>query len=491
MFAQRAAEPGAGLRIVLDAVNSNHRPGRLAGHRHRDLVRHGRVRHVDRAIQSAGAVEDRRAPDRDRRPQIAFDRHRVESQLAARRQHAVDDHPRRPHAFGPRDLDPLPRLVQPAEIRLFGKQFVERLRCADVREVAVENRTPERLPRQYRVQLPRGGFRVRVGAPLAGQGHGEMAVQVQERRRLPGGGAQPAEPPGDLRIEPDQPAVHGHHSPGEYASGSRDLGRGGLLQEGVHPAAGIGHVNPVLRSDFGRLPQSDAGHARPRPVELARVKREHHVAGSHHQARGEPFGPTAGKRQELIEHGADVAPRSLDRKRAEQLAGERVLRQPARVAAGMDDQNARVPPTARQRPERAQSVQGRAAAADPAVAGIGNRQVQRLRDLVLALPPPDLVHVQFGLSLRTRGKDDGVPPRRPPGVPADAFGVSPARVERNRGKRHVGHHPAYRGVRYRRHSPTGRTFQAAVTNTRPGRQARSLLRTIISTSWLDVILTGA
>ena len=320
--------------------------------------------------------------------QVAFDGDGRRPQFAAGREHAVDDDAGRAHPFGCGYLDPLARLVQPAEVRFLGDQLVEQPRGADVREFAVEHRAPERLPAQDGVHFAQDRVLVLAQLPLPGEGHGEMPVQVEERHGFARRMAKLGQASGNVRIEADEPAIHRHQAAGQDSAGRGHFGSGRLLQERINPPAPIGDVDAVLGTHLHRLPQ-----CRPRSLRDAtsRAPSVSNVSTTSPDATTRPEGRHRTQVEESARNSSNTvlmspqgvltgsAPNSLPES---EYCGRRRESPPEWII------NTRVSVPARFefRPEHAESVQGGAAAADTPVARIGYGEVQRFGNRALMLP---------------------------------------------------------------------------------------------------------
>ena len=232
---------------------------------------------------------------------------------------------------------------------------------------------------------------------------------------------QQHQPRRHFRAETEQAAVEGHHPAWKQAAGGGQGGHRGFLQERVDAAPLVGHINAVVGAGLSRLTNGHAAHPLPAPVDSGRVESQNHVAGADHQAGRQPLHPGGGKGQHFVEHRAGLAPGSFHGQRAEQLAGERVLRKAARIAAGVDHEHALSCPPVFETAGRsrgfsrqdAQCVQGGAAASDPPVFEIRHHEIGRAgRDPALRLTPAQFRLVALGLPPRAGRDHDGRPPRR-------------------------------------------------------------------------------
>ncbi len=325
---------------------------------------------------------------------------------------------------------------------------------AEVEEAAAGQEVqPERDPREtpedvLELRAPEGRVGAQGGADVVlprrffPEGAADLAVEV-EPPGLEGGGQRtaPAQLPAGCRLdvaEPDEPerrlGVEAHHADVEDRLAVTVEGpvlallrRRRLLEEPSH-ASGRGRaVDAVV---LGHVRAGETAQARdPRPIEPhpGRVEGEQHVAGGDDdlslafRTGGEP---EVG-RQLAVEEGQPQHAVRVAGDGHEDLAAGGVGGQPARIAAGVDDQHAQGPehvspgfgrgeplrPVAELPAEdREQAVDRAPAAAHAPSVRIGDRQdVPHVGDEAQVAPPAQLLAVGRGLGL-VRGGDDQVVP---------------------------------------------------------------------------------
>ena len=337
-------EPGraaAGrLRIVLYPVNPDHDSAAPVRQTNGELVNDRVFGNLHGFRDPLEPVQHRAGCGANAAREIALDRHRGGPQLGASREHAVDHYAGRPHVLLAGGPEPLLCRIQAREIGVFRHQPAEQRGGADVSEIARHHRAPERNAVQGFEHRMHGGRIARLGPPLAGKRHGHVLVQIDGGRSGRLVERQQHQPRRHFRAETEQAAVEGHHPAWKHAAGGGQRGHRGFLQKRVYAPPLVGHINAVVGAGLSRLTNGHAAHPLPGPVDSSRVEGQDHVAGADHQPGRQPLHPGGGKGQHFVEHRAGLAPGSFHGQRAEQLAGERVLRKAARIAAGVDHEHA-------------------------------------------------------------------------------------------------------------------------------------------------------
>ena len=209
------------------------------------------------------------------------------------------------------------------------------------------------------------------------------------------------------------------------AAGGSQIGERRFLQERIDAPLFVHHVHAVPRTGARRLQHGDTAHPGTLPIQRLGIEGENHVARSYDQPRIETPDPCGRERQHLVENGAYLSPRRCHRHRAEQLSAKGILRQPARIASGMNQQHPLPGPPFREinrprwiagseentRHQLAQSVQRSSAAAHPPIPKIRDHQVPGMRrNPAIRQPAPDFGLVSVGLLPGTGGDHHSRPP---------------------------------------------------------------------------------
>ena len=156
---------------------------------------------------------------------------------------------------------------------------------------------------------------------------------------------------------------------------------------------------------FHIQPHRHACYAGPVPFHLASIEAQDHIARSHQQPVGDPLCPGRRERQSLVEDCRRSARLRARGQHAEEFAARRVLRQTARVSAGVNQQRPMRSPPREIPAQNPQCVDRRSAAAYPAVVRIGDHQELRLLGQHSAHSAPfNLIAIEHGLP-RRRGRD--------------------------------------------------------------------------------------
>ena len=338
VFPERPAAFGRLSRAGLDGINLEHDAAETARSDNRNLVDHGIFGRLERTGVTCEPVQNRSPPGAHGNLKLTLDGDRSRRQDAPGRQNRVDDHPRRSDTRGSRRAQALAGGVEREEAGIPGQDAPERFRRAEVNELSFHHRTVKGSILQNRRQIAMDPPVRRPGDPLSGQSLHELLIKVDDRGF--GGQNNGGQACDDIRREIEQSAVHGNPSVVGQRAGSPHLGGRGFLQNRIHPALVAYHVDAVPAADLGRGGDRHAGDALPPPDHPGRIKVEKHVAGRDQHARGQIGHPGGRKRQDLVEYGRDLAPRSFHRQGGEQLAAMSVLRQPPRLAPGMNQKQA-------------------------------------------------------------------------------------------------------------------------------------------------------
>ena len=246
------------------------------------------------------------------------------------------------------------------------------------------------------------------------------AAAVRERA------AQQHQPRRHFRAETEQAAVEGHLLAWKQAAGGGQRGHRGFLQERIDAPLFVGHIYAVAGAALGRL--SMATPHTPGLLQSIPAASKVRITSPEPTTRParQPLHPGGGKGQHFVEHRAGFAPGSLHRHRAEQFAGERVLRKAresppewimsTRCPAATSFRDCRKPPRIRP-PGRPARAGWRRRFRSAGLRNPAPRDRPCRRDPALRLTPAQFRFVALGLPPGTGRDHHGRPPRsRRPGA---------------------------------------------------------------------------